>query len=237
MRGKGLDFDSLQQRLHPAASRVARLSVETPASFVAFDLLAAGGESLMETAQADRRAALESLLADAAAPLHLTPATRDAEITRTWLREFEGAGLDGVVAKPLALPYAPGKRTMLNIKDVRTADCVVAGFCWHKSTAGGGPEAVGSLLLGLFDDAGVLHHIGVTSSFTMTRRRELVEELAPLRRNALAGHPWRDWASQDDRPVEPTTGRRPSACPARPAAGARARTCRGSPSGRSASAR
>ena len=198
VRGKGLDFDALQQRIHPAASRVARLSVETPASFVAFDLLAASGKSLMEAVQSDRRAALERLLADATAPLHLTPATRDVELARTWLREFEGAGLDGVVAKPLALPYAPGKRTMLKIKHVRTADCVVAGFRWHKSTGEGGEEAIGSLLLGLFDEAGVLHHVGITSSFTMARRRELVAELAPLRRGAMAHHPWRDWASQDE---------------------------------------
>ncbi len=197
VRGKGLDFDALQQRLHPAASRVARLAAETPASFVAFDLLAAGGRSLIETTQADRRAALEALLADATAPLHLTPATRDVEVARTWLREFEGAGLDGVVAKPLALPYAPGKRTMLKIKHVRTADCVVAGFRWHKSSEAGGAEAIGSLLLGLYDEAGVLHHVGVTSSFTMARRRELVGELATLRRDALARHPWRDWASPD----------------------------------------
>ncbi|MEO6896220.1 MAG: ATP-dependent DNA ligase [Caldimonas sp.] len=197
MRGKGLDFDALQQRLHPAASRVAKLAVETPASFVAFDLLAAGGRSLLEVAQSERRDALEALLADAPAPLHLTPATRDVEVAQTWLREFEGAGLDGVVAKPLALPYAPGKRAMLKIKHIRTADCVVAGFRWHKSSADGGDEAVGSLLLGLYDDAGLLHHAGVTSSFTMARRRELVAELAPLRRDALARHPWRDWASQD----------------------------------------
>jgi ATP-dependent DNA ligase len=194
---KGLDFEALQQRLHPAASRVAKLSVATPASFVAFDLLAAGGNSLLDRSQEERRSALEALLAEARPPLYLTPATRESAVAETWLREFEGAGLDGVVAKPLDAPYQPGKRVMLKIKHVRTADCVVAGFRWHKSTEEGGPEAIGSLLLGLYDDAGVLHHVGVTSSFTMDVRRDLAMELAPLRRNALANHPWRDWAGQD----------------------------------------
>ena len=193
----GLDFDALQQRLHPAASRVAKLALATPASFVAFDLLAAAGMSLIERTQEERRAALETLLADAHPPLFLTPVTRDGEVAAAWLREFEGAGLDGVVAKPLAAPYQPGKRAMLKIKHVRTADCVVAGFRWHKTAAEGGAEAVGSLLLGLYDDAGVLHHVGVTSSFTMESRRRLVEELAPLRENALARHPWRHWAGQE----------------------------------------
>jgi len=193
----GLNFDALQQRLHPAASRVAKLAVATPASFVAFDLLARAGESLVERTQAERRAALEELLAKARPPLYLTPVTRDGEVAAAWLREFEGAGLDGVVAKPLDANYQPGKRAMLKIKHARTADCVVAGFRWHKSTEQGGPEAVGSLLLGLYDDGGVLHHVGVTSSFTMAVRRRLVDELAPLRRNALAGHPWRHWAEQD----------------------------------------
>jgi ATP-dependent DNA ligase len=188
----GLDFDALQQRLHPAASRVARLARETPASFVAFDVLAIDGRSLMERAQAERRAALERLLGAAGSPLYLTPATRSREEAAQWLQHFEGAGLDGVVAKPLGEPYRPGKRAMLKIKHVRTADCVVAGFRWHKSTEQGGPEAVGSLLLGLHDDAGVLHHVGITSSFTMPQRRRLVEELAPLRVDARRGHPWAD---------------------------------------------
>jgi ATP-dependent DNA ligase len=211
----GLDFDALQQRLHPAASRVAKLAVATPASFVAFDLLAVGGESLVERSQAERRTALEKLLSKAQPPLYLTPATRDGAIAAAWLREFEGAGLDGVVAKPLDAPYQPGKRAMLKIKHVRSADCVVAGFRWHKSTEEGGAEAVGSLLLGLFDDAGVLHHVGVTSSFTMDVRRQLAKELAPLRRNALARHPWRDWAEQDAaataRPSRSTPQRMPGA--------------------------
>jgi len=207
----GLDFDALQQRLHPAASRVAKLAVATPASFVAFDLLAAGGTSLVDRSQEERRAALEKLLADATPPLYLTPVTRDGDVAATWLREFEGAGLDGVVAKPLDAPYQPGKRTMLKIKHARTADCVVAGFRWHKSTVEGGAEAVGSLLLGLYDDGGVLHHVGVTSSFTMEVRRKLVAELAPLRRDALRDHPWRHWAEQEAAAAAPATQRMPGA--------------------------
>ena len=189
----GLDFDALQQRLHPAASRVARLARETPASFVAFDVLAAAGESLMARPQAERRAALERLLAGARAPLHVTPVTRDRRTAAEWLERFEGAGLDGIVAKPLDIPYQPGRRAMLKVKHARTADCVVAGFRWHTTTVRGGPEAVGSLLLGLYDDAGVLHHVGVTSAFTMETRRRLVGELAPWRANAREGHPWRAW--------------------------------------------
>ncbi|MEO6363429.1 MAG: ATP-dependent DNA ligase [Caldimonas sp.] len=187
---RGLDFDALQQRLHPADSRVRKLSSATPASFVAFDLLAAGGKSLMAASLAERRKALQSLLGSATPPLHLTPATLERAVAEQWLHDFEGAGLDGVVAKPLASPYQPGKRAMLKIKHVRTADCVVAGFRWHKSSEEGGPPAVGSLLLGLFDAAGVLHHVGVTSSFTMAVRRGLAEELAALRENALFEHPW-----------------------------------------------
>ena len=187
---RGLDFDALQQRLHPAASRVAKLSVETPASFVAFDLLAAGGRDLMAEPQRERRRQLEQLLAGVAPPVHLTPMTRDRGTASLWLEEFEGAGLDGVVAKPLDEPYQPSKRVMVKVKHVRTADCVVAGFRWYKS----GREAVGSLLLGLYDDRGQLQHVGVTSSFTLVKRKDLVEELAPLRTNALEGHPWRAWA-------------------------------------------
>jgi ATP-dependent DNA ligase len=189
----GLDFDALQMRLHPAASRVEKLSRATPASFVAFDLLAAGGRDLREAPQAERRAELERLLQDVAPPVHLTPVTRDRVVAAEWLQRFEGAGLDGVIAKPDGLPYQPGKRAMFKIKHERTADCVVAGFRWHK--AGGG--LVGSLLLGLYDDKRTLQHVGVTSSFTMARRRELADELAPLRDNALDGHPWRAWATVD----------------------------------------
>jgi ATP-dependent DNA ligase len=190
----GLDFDRLQLRLHPAASRVAKLSKETPASFVAFDLLAADGRDLRKTPQSERRAALERLLAGARPPIHLTPMTRDADVAAEWLERFEGAGLDGVVAKAEGGPYEPGKRAMFKIKHARTADCVVAGFRWHKA---GRDELVGSLLLGLFDDDGRLHHVGVTSSFTMAKRRELAKELEPLRAHALDDHPWKDWAEFD----------------------------------------
>ena len=189
----GLDFDALQLRLHPAASRVAMLAKETPASFVAFDLLAADGQSLMDEPQSERRARLEQLFKTIDRPIHLTPVTRDRETAARWLREFEGAGLDGVIAKPDDAVYQPGKRAMLKIKHARTAECVVAGFRWHKS----GKDAVGSLLLGLYDDAGGLQHIGVTSSFTMVKRKQLVAELAPLRENALEEHPWRKWAETD----------------------------------------
>jgi ATP-dependent DNA ligase len=187
---KGLDFDALQLRLHPAASRVAKLAQVTPASFVGFDLLAVDGRDLRAAPQMERRDRLERLLADAVPPIHLTPMTRDRSVAHDWLMRFEGAGLDGVIAKPEDGTYEPGKRAMLKIKHARTADCVVSGFRWHKS----GNDRIGSLLLGLYDDKARLHHVGVTSSFTMARRKELVEELAPLRENALANHPWREWA-------------------------------------------
>jgi ATP-dependent DNA ligase len=188
---KGLDFDALQMRLHPAASRVAKLAQATPSAFVAFDALAAGGRDIRDLPQRVRRARLETLLAQATPPIHLTPMTRDPEVARDWLARFEGAGLDGVIVKPADAPYQPGKRTMFKVKHARTADCVVAGFRWHK----GGQDAIGSLLLGLYDDSGTLHHVGVTSSFTMTTRKQLVAELAPLRTGALEGHPWRAWAA------------------------------------------
>jgi ATP-dependent DNA ligase len=186
----GLDFDALQLRLHPAASRVAKLAAATPASFVAFDLLAVDGRDIRTSRQDERRTALERLLARAAPPLYLTPMTRDRDTAQDWLMRFEGAGLDGVIAKAPDTPYQPGKRAMLKIKHARTADCVVAGFRWHKS----GGDAVGSLLLGLYDDGGVLQHVGVTSAFTMAARKALAAELAPLRERALDGHPWRAWA-------------------------------------------
>jgi ATP-dependent DNA ligase len=192
---RGLDFDALQMRLHPAASRVAKLAGETPASFVAFDALAIDGVDLREAAQSERREKLERLLARTNRPVHLTPVTRDRDVAVEWLARFEGAGLDGVIAKPLVGTYQPGKRAMLKIKHARTADCVVAGFRWHKN---GKDELVGSLLLGLYDDRGRLHHVGVTSAFTMARRRELASELAPLRERALDGHPWREWADAYD---------------------------------------
>ena len=188
---KGLDFDALQMRLHPAASRVAKLAKETPTSFVAFDLLASAGKNLMAEPQSKRRALLEQLLAKTKPPVYLTPMTRDRDVALDWLERFEGAGLDGVIAKPEAATYQPGKRAMIKVKHARTAECAVAGFRWHKS----GKDAIGSLLLGLYDDAGVLQHVGVTSAFTMAMRRQLVKDLAPLRKNALKNHPWREWAS------------------------------------------
>ena len=186
----GLDFDALQLRLHPAASRVEKLAKETPSSFVAFDALAVGGRSLMASPQAERRFALEKLLAKAKPPVYLTPMTREREQALHWLEHFEGAGLDGVIAKPAGLAYQPGKRAMIKVKHARTADCVVAGFRWHKS----GKDAVGSLLLGLYDDEGQLQHVGVTSAFTVAMRKQLVKELAPLRKDAMRDHPWREWA-------------------------------------------
>jgi ATP-dependent DNA ligase len=186
----GLDFDALQLRLHPAASRVEKLAKETPSSLVAFDVLAIGQRDLMETPQSERREALEKLLARVRRPVHLTPVTRDRATALDWLTRFEGAGLDGVIAKLASGTYLPGKRAMIKVKHARTAECVVAGFRWHKS----GNDAVGSLLLGLYDDSGVLQHVGVTSSFTMATRRQLAKELAPLRKNAMKDHPWREWA-------------------------------------------
>jgi ATP-dependent DNA ligase len=185
-----LNFDALQLRLHPAASRVEKLSKVMPSSFVGFDLLAVGGESIMARPQLERRAALEKMFAAITPPVYLTPMTRDRHVAGEWLQRFEGAGLDGVIAKPADAPYQPGKRAMFKIKHARTADCVVAGFRWHKKIA----DAVGSLLLALYDDNGTLHHVGVTSSFTTEKRKELVTELEPLRQNAMGAHPWKEWA-------------------------------------------
>ena len=187
-----LDFEALLQRIHPAKSRVDRLAAETPASFVAFDLLALDDESLMEVPFADRRARLEQVLKNAAPPVHLTPSTDDAELARQWFDVFEGAGLDGVVAKPATGTYQPDVRAMAKVKHERTADCVVAGYRWHKS---GG--VVGSLLLGLFNDEGQLQHVGVSASFTMKRRAELLEELEPYAVEDISGHPWREWAEAE----------------------------------------
>jgi ATP-dependent DNA ligase len=189
----GLDFDALQLRLHPAASRVAKLAETTPSSFVAFDLLAVDGRNLMASPQHERRERLERLLARVKPPVYVTPATRDAALARDWHTRFEGAGLDGVIVKPLDATYQPGKRAMIKVKHARTADCVVAGFRWYKNTT----DAVGSLLLGLYDDHGDLQHVGVTSAFTMTRRKQLATELEPLREGALSHHPWRAWAQDD----------------------------------------
>ena len=188
---RGLDFDALQMRLHPAASRVAKLSVAIPASFVAFDVLAADDQDLRDLTQADRRVRLEQMLAATGPPIYLTPMTRDHAQAVEWLAQFEGAGLDGVIAKPGGGAYQPGKRAMIKVKHARTADCVVAGFRWHKAGPG---ELVGSLLLGLYDDQQRLQHVGVTSSFTMAKRKQLADELAPLRELALDDHPWREWA-------------------------------------------
>jgi ATP-dependent DNA ligase len=188
---RGLDFDALQLRLHPAASRVSKLAAESPAEFVAFDLLATGERDVCGAPQRERRAMLERLLDGATTPIHLTPMTRDPVVATEWLARFEGAGLDGVMVKPEDGIYEPGKRAMIKVKHARTADCVVAGFRWHKA---GKNELVGSLLLGLYDAEGRLHHVGVTSSFTMARRKELAVELAPLRERAMAEHPWREWA-------------------------------------------
>jgi ATP-dependent DNA ligase len=192
---RGLDFDRLQLRLHPAASRVARLAAETPASFVAFDLLAVEDRDLRGAPQAERRRRLEDLLAGIRPPIYLTPMTRDLAEAAHWLSRFEGAGLDGVIAKPEEGRYEPGKRAMIKVKHARTADCVVAGFRWHKK---GKDRLVGSLLLGLYDENGGLQHVGVTSSFTMATRAELASLLAPLRKDALAHHPWRQWADAAD---------------------------------------
>jgi ATP-dependent DNA ligase len=192
---RGLDFDALQMRLHPAESRVKKLAAEIPASFVAFDLLAVGDEDLRPRPQAQRRSRLERALAGEPASVHLTPCSRDRTLAAEWFHRFEGAGLDGVVAKHEDTPYQPGKRAMVKVKHVRSADCAVAGFRWHKQGPG---TLVGSLLLGLFDDKGALHHVGVTSSFTMAARRRLAEELEPLRQDALAAHPWRHWAELGD---------------------------------------
>src|SRR3954447_14684418 len=188
-----LDFDALQMRIHPAASRVKLLSQQTPASIVFFDLLAEGDRDLREAVFEDRRRTLESLLSSAAPPLHLTPATSDVTTAGDWFRRFEGAGLDGVVAKAVSGIYEPNKRAMLKIKHERECDCVVAGFRWHKK---GERTMVGSLLLGLYNSAGALQHVGVCASFTEAKRRELVEFLAPYRKNALADHPWKHWAEQ-----------------------------------------
>src|SRR5207247_10362761 len=190
----GLDFDALRLRIHPADSRVKLLAEQSPASYVAWDLLALGDEDLREAPLAARRERLERALDGAVPPVHLSPATQDRALAEDWFRRFEGAGLDGVMAKQLDAPYRPGERTMIKVKHARTADCVVAGFRWHKN---GKNTLIGSLLLGLYDEHGSLHHVGVTSSFTMAMRRQLASELEPLRRNAIENHPWREWAEAD----------------------------------------
>jgi ATP-dependent DNA ligase len=191
----GLDFEALLLRIHPAASRVNLLAAQMPASYVAWDLLALGDLDLREAALAVRRERLEQVLGGAPPPVHLSPATRDRALAEDWFRRFEGAGLDGVMAKRLDAPYRAGERTMIKVKHARTVDCVVAGFRWHKKGPG---TMVGSLLLGLYDDEQTLHHVGVAAAFSNKVRQELVGELAPLRERALEGHPWRDWAEAQD---------------------------------------
>lgn len=191
IEGDRLDFDALQQRIHPAASRIALLSKQIPVSFVAFDLLALNDQDLMSTPFADRRSRLVEALSGARDPIFVTPATTDPERAQDWFTRFEGAGLDGVVAKPADGSYQPDKRTMFKIKHQRTADCVVAGFRWHKSG-----DVLGSLLLGLWTEDGRLQHVGVAASFSMARRAALIEELAPYRTD-VEDHPWSQWADQD----------------------------------------
>jgi ATP-dependent DNA ligase len=189
-----LDFDALTLRIHPAASRVKTLAGQLPASVVFFDLLQLGDRDLRNEPFAIRRAELEKVLAKVHAPLHLTPATQDRQTAQDWFTRFEGAGLDGVIAKAVAGPYTPDKRTMLKIKHERDCDCVVAGFRWHK---GGEGTAVGSLLLGLYDATDKLQHVGVCASFTAAKRKELVQFLAPYREDALRNHPWHGWESEE----------------------------------------
>jgi ATP-dependent DNA ligase len=194
-RNGALDFDALQLRLHPAASRVKLLSEQTPASVVLFDVLCEGSADLRAEPFQRRREILTSMLRSAAPPLHLTPATEDRTVAADWFRRFEGAGLDGVMAKPAAGLYESDKRVMFKVKHERDCDCVVAGFRWYKK---GENTAVGSLLLGLFDEGGALQHVGVCASFTQEKRRDLVNFLAPYRENALADHPWRGWAASSE---------------------------------------
>ena len=199
VKDNGLDFDALQLRLHPAASRVNLLSRETPSSFVFFDLLCRGDQDVRGEPFQTRRRELESLLSSAPPPIHLTPATSERDIASDWFRRFEGAGLDGVIAKPILGTYEPNKRVMLKVKHERDCDCVVAGFRWHKK---GDRTLVGSLLLGLFDHAGNLQHVGVCASFSTEKRRELAEFLTPYRKDALDAHPWKKWADQGNGTVE-----------------------------------
>ncbi len=198
VKNKGLDFDELQLRVHPAASRVRLLSQQSPASLVFFDLLSEGDRDLRTEAFQSRRQTLETLLSSVAPPIHLTPASTDLKVAADWFRRFEGAGLDGVMAKPVSGLYEPNKRVMLKVKHERDCDCVVAGFRWHKQ----GDQTVGSLLLGLYNASGVLQHVGVCSSFSVEKRAELAEFLSGYRENALLNHPWKNWAQADSLPAE-----------------------------------
>jgi ATP-dependent DNA ligase len=192
VRDDRLDFEALLNRIHPAESRVRLLAAETPASFIAFDLLALGDQDLTSEPFRRRRELLEEALTGVRAPVHVTPATDSIDVARGWFSEFEGAGLDGVVAKPFDIPYRPGQRLMFKIKHERTADCVVAGYRWHKTG-----QVVGSLLLGLYNSDGALQHVGVAASFPMARRAELVRELEPYAAENLEGHPWAEWAQAE----------------------------------------
>ena len=234
-KNDGLDFEELQLRIHPAASRVKLLSQQSPASIVFFDLLCEGDRDWRSEPFERRREKLESLLASAVPPIHLTPATRELRVASDWFRRFEGAGLDGVMAKPVSGTYQSDKRVMFKVKHERDCDCVVAGFRWHK---GGEGTAIGSLLLGLFDGSGALQHVGVCASFTQTKRQELVRFLAPYRRDALADHPWKSWAeptSSDaiasdagrSEPLEPRQGSIVGAAPTRAGSGSRIRAYAG----------
>lgn len=198
VKNDGLEFNELQLRLHPAASRVRLLSQQSPASVVFFDLLCEGDRDLCGQPFNFRRQILESLVSTAAPPIHLTPATHDRDVAADWFRRFEGAGLDGVMAKPISGTYEPNKRVMLKVKHERDCDCVVAGFRWHKKSDG----SIGSLLLGLYDDSGALQHVGVCASFSVEKRLELAEFLEPYRTDALANHPWKAWAQSDSPDVE-----------------------------------
>ena len=200
VRDDELDFDALQLRLHPAASRVNLLSRQTPSSVVFFDLLCSGDRDYRGEPFQTRRRALESMISSAQPPIHLTPATNDRKMASDWFRRFEGAGLDGVIAKQTSGTYEPNKRVMLKVKHERDCDCVVGGFRWHKK---GDRSLVGSLLLGLFGDSGALQHVGVCASFTTEKRRELAEFLKPYRSDALAAHPWKHWAEQAGEGGEP----------------------------------
>jgi ATP-dependent DNA ligase len=205
----GLNFDVLQQRIHPAESRVNRLAAETPASFVGFDLLCLDDRALLDLPFRERRALLSDALASASPPLHLTPATTDTAEAEDWFVRFESAGFDGIMAKPLDGTYQQNKRVQFKVKHQRTADCVVAGFRTHKSGDG-----VGSLLLGLFDDQAVLHSVGVATSFTAKRRGELIDELAPYAVDSIEGHPWAEWYAAEAHAAaaaDPTSGRMPGA--------------------------
>lgn len=200
-RDGALDFEALLQRIHPAASRVAKLAATTPAALVVWDLLALGDDDLRGLPQHERRRRLEAVVAGLPAPLLLSPVTRDRAVATDWFHRFEGAGLDGVIAKPLDAPYAAGQRALVKVKHARTADCAVAGFRWYKDAVG---ERVGSLLLGLHDADGRLHHVGITAAFTQAMRARLAIELAPLV-TELAAHPWAAWQP------EPEATRRPIA--------------------------